>query len=220
VALWWRRRRPATPAAVDLLDPELPELPDHVEPATVRALRAQVRTLEEALENAGDGQPVPVVTREPVPVVTAEADILASYRRQVRLAVLAVSLGASPDDDPQHAVARVAAAIDRLDRPGTLARPALPETFGRVASAPEVRAVQVVRVPAAPVVVTPEPDLEDELDVMAHMTSLSAPAPPWSDTDTDTEAEAGAGAEVVLPVPPPAPAEPRRGRRRQRHSAA
>jgi hypothetical protein len=206
LVLWLRGRRPAAPVSVDLLDPELL---DEAEPPAVRALRAQVRALEEALENAGDNEPVRVVAPEvaPVvaPVVAPEWDAVRSYRRQVRLAVRAVAIGTSPDDDPQHAVARVAAAIERLDRPGLLARPALPEIFGRSVTPPAAASVPITRAPVVPaVVVAPEPELDDELDVVAHIQSVRAPD----------------DGEVVLPVPPPASAEPRRGRRRQRHSAA
>ena len=213
LVLWWRGRRPATPVSVDLLDPELP---DEAEPPAVRALRAQVRALEEALENAGDAEPARVVVTEvaPVaaPVVAPEWDAVRSYRRQVRLAVRAVAIGTTADDDARHAVARVAAAIERLDRPDVLARPALPETFGRTAPAPVVASVPITRAPVVPAVVAapePEPELDDELDVVAHIQSVRAPA-----ADDDAEAE------VVLPVPPPAPAEPRRGRRRLRHHSA
>jgi hypothetical protein len=225
LVLWRRgRRRPATPVSVGLLDPELPE---EVEPHTVRALRAQVRALEEALENVVDPEPVPapvpVVATEPVLVATPDPDALASYRRQVRLAVRAVAVGTTSGDDPQHAVARVAAAIERLDRPGVLARPALPETFGRSVPPPASASVPIARTArtavaavAAAVAPAPEPELDDEPDVMAHLMSVRASSALRSDTETETDDQA----EVVLPVPPPAPAEPRRGRRRQRHSAA
>jgi hypothetical protein len=217
LVLWRRgRRRPATPVSVDLLDPELPE---EVEPHTVRALRAQVRALEEALENVVDPEPVPapvpVVATEPVLVATPDPDALASYRRQVRLALRAVAVRTSAGDDPQHAVARVAAAIERLDRPGVLARPALPETLGLSVAPPAAASAPIAWAAVAAVVApAPQPEVDDEPDVMAHLMSVRAPSALRSDTETDDQAE------VVLPVPPPAPAEPRRGRRRQRHSAA
>src|SRR6476661_6037707 len=50
---------------------------------------------------------------------------LTAYRSQVRLAVAAVASGTSAGDDPQLAVARVAAAIERLDA-DPMARAVLP----------------------------------------------------------------------------------------------
>src|SRR3954468_4434024 len=67
----------------------------------VRALRAQVRVLEEALERAAES--------------TLEQPDLASYRAQVRIAVESVARRASADADPLLVAARVSAAVARLD---------------------------------------------------------------------------------------------------------
>jgi hypothetical protein len=176
-----RARRAPEPVA----DPpaELVETPepavgtdDEVDPG-VRALRAQVRVLEEALQRAADA--------------TVEQPELAAYRAQVRVAVEAVARRTPADADPRAAVARVGAAVARLDADPT----------GRVVLPAPPRRPAVV----LPVVTEPVPEREPVEEPVA----LDVPA-----------AVEPVQEEVVLPVPPPAPAEPRRSRRRLRRSAA
>ncbi|WP_155992397.1 hypothetical protein [Nocardioides sp. URHA0032] len=90
----------------------------------VRALRAQVRVLEEALERAAES--------------TLEQPDLASYRAQVRIAVESVARRTSADADPLLVAARVSAAVARLDA-APAARVTLPVPLRRpVATAPVV----------------------------------------------------------------------------------
>lgn len=208
-----RRRRRAAPAAVPVVPAEPtvsevdaePDAEPDIEPdievdaegepssVTLRALRAQVRVLEETLASAA----APQDDRDP----DLEVD---RYRRQVRCAVQAVAQDA--DDRTRHVVARVAAAIDRLDAPAGFARPVLPvdrvEQVDPTAPSEDTeRRVGLVAV--APLVepVAPQPEIEP----------LVVPA---------RDAVPVPEAELVLPVPPPAPAATRRSRRRLRHPAA
>jgi len=189
-------------AADDLVattEPAADEAPETDGPVEVvsdlRALRAHVRVLEEALERAAES--------------TVEQPDLASYRAQVRLAVEAVARRTSVDVDPRLAVARVAAAIERLDLAPS-ARTPLPAA--RPVPAPVAAPV------AAPFAVAsdPEPEVQAEVHVEPEPVALEPDAEP----DAEPEVTAPAADEVVLPVPPPAPAEPRRTRRRPWRSAA
>lgn len=222
--------------AAQFEEPEEPEEPeeledgvaasgeiDEVESATVRALRAQIRTLEEALETA-DAEPVPVVT----------------YRDLVAVAVRAVAQRTTGEDDQQYVAARTAAAIARLDQPDTLTRTLLPTVPGRTGAAPSVAPPQILVARPEPSLSEPvlrtlselefvEPELVEPELVELGIAEPEPAQPEPAETDVeDDELEIGGQApatdppetEVVLPVPPPAVVEPTRGRRRLRHRAA
>ncbi|GAB6986436.1 hypothetical protein [Nocardioides pyridinolyticus] len=108
----------------------------------VRTLRAQVRVLEKALERIVDPPD------------------LESYRTQVRAAVQAVALGTAADGDPRAAVARVAAAIARIDAPPT-GRTLLPSpaTVARPVAQPVARPVAVEAQPELAPVAATEPEV-------------------------------------------------------------
>jgi hypothetical protein len=190
----------ADPEAGDVRDaPDAAPSPD--ESTDVRALRAQVRVLEQALEAAAEPAP---------PLTVPAAD--ASYRDRVRLAVRVVVLGAAPGGEAQQTAARILAAVERLDAPDVFARPVLPEPVQRVAP-PSVHEHRPSRAlpdalpdarPAERPVPGPEVGDDREAETPDQGSAPSHPKAP----------------EVVLPVPPPAPPAPRRGRRRLRHSAA
>lgn len=182
----------AMSAMVELL--QLNAQNDATESATVRALRAQVRTLEQALEVAPEqSSPVPAA-------ITAAVE--QSYKHQVLLAVRAVASRTGDDDDPRHAAARVVAAVERLDEDG-FARPVLPGVATRtVAVPPPLPPAQTAAV--AP---TPAPPV---------LPAASEPEP----VAIVDEVEPVLDEEVVVPVPPPAAEEPKRSRRRIRRSAA
>jgi hypothetical protein len=136
-----RRPGPATDPAEDsvveeVLEPEADTADEVEEPGEsvveVRALRAQVRVLEEALQRVID------------------PPSLEEYRTLVRVAVRAVALGTAADADPRATVARVAAAIQRIDRPAA----------GRVALPPAPPATATV----APPIVAEEPEAVAEPD--------------------------------------------------------
>jgi hypothetical protein len=152
-----RKRRAAVepaPAVVDLSPYTVAEEPEAHEATAdvdarlvdVRALRAQVRVLEEALQRAADA--------------TVEQPELASYRAQVRVAVQAVARRTPIDTDPRLAVSRVAAAVARLDADPT-ERVTLPAPLRRpVVVAPVVPEPTV----PAPLEQEPEDEVEDEVD--------------------------------------------------------
>lgn len=132
-----RRREAEEPEAVEAVEPVEPvELVDDVaeDSTTVRALRAQIRVLEEALEVAPD--------------VPAPRGDEAAYRRRVRIAVQAVTARAHEHDDPRHMAARVAAAIERLDVEGFV-RPVLPGMATTRAIAAPPRRSAIAPAPAA-----------------------------------------------------------------------
>jgi hypothetical protein len=176
------RRKPPAPAVEEPVVEAAPEAPAPEEPhPDVRALRAQVRVLEEALQRAADA--------------TVEQPELAAYRTQVRAAVEAVARRTPAGADARTAVARVGAAVARLDA----------DPSARVVLPAQARRPAVVAAVAAPVV--PEPVLEQAAVEMPAVVDATDAVEPVEE-------------EVVLPVPPPAPAETRRSRRRLRRSAA
>lgn len=130
-----RRAAPVEETVVEVVEAPEPAAAEEPHP-DVRALRAQVRVLEEALQRAAEA--------------TVEQPELAAYRAQVRIAVEAVARRTPADADPRTAVARAAAAVARLDA-DPAARVVLP--------APLRRPVVV-----APVVHAPAPELT-ELEV-------------------------------------------------------
>lgn len=160
----------------------------------VRALRAQVHCLEQALEQ------LPEPAREPA----HDAAALASYRAQVRATVRAVAADCAPGADARYVLGRLTAAFERLEQAGGLTRPALPVpvSLGVAVEAPALSPV-------------PEPAVEPP---DAQTADQPAPQPvqhPAEASRPDDEYE-----EHVVPVPPPAVDEPRRQRRRLRRSAA
>ena len=158
-----RRVPEPAPAAVDLSPYTVAEAPvPHVsaaneqEPLTdVRALRAQVRVLEEALQRASES--------------TVEQPDLGSYRAQARIAVEAVARRTTADADPRLVVSRVAAALARLDAEPS-ARVALPTPPRRhVAVAPVATELEPRPEPR------PEPQPEPEVRAEAEPAEPAAP---------------------------------------------
>lgn len=88
-----------------------------VESLALRTLRAQVRTLEQALDEQQCDLP-PWRTRS-----ADEAD--AAFRRDVLTTIRALSLRTPAGESPGHTLARVTAAVERLGGPTVLARPVL-----------------------------------------------------------------------------------------------
>lgn len=166
-------------------------LPDP-EPVEIRALRLQVCSLEEALVRM-PAQP--------------DDDADATYRRQVRLTVRALAATTPTDESPHRTLARVSAAIDRLEAPAGLVRPVLTPTTHRVPA--PVRAAAVPRfVPVTPATQATQ----------APVTQAPGAAP--VPTPAVERRSTPVAPEVVLPVPPPAPCPPKRSRRRLRRQAA
>lgn len=208
-----RRRRAALASTLTwITDLELPfethvhgEAPslavDVREPVQIRALRAQVRTLEAALEQEQ--------TRDLVQRATVEAtDQLTAYRRQVELTLRAISRQVEGDSEAERIAARIAAAVERL---------ADPEDFSRPTLSP-AGAVAVLSRPTSPAVLHA---VETKVETAAPAQQVEEPVEDLSPTAEADLAPAPQQPEVVLPVPPMAESEAnRRGRRRFRGSAA
>ena len=118
------------------------------EPVNVRYLRAQVRTLQEALE-----------LQE---VAETSAVDRARFRRQVTAALRGLGERTREDESPERTLARVVAAIERLDAPDEVARPVLPTVkFDLSGAQMTLAGPQYVVAPAAlgrgPVVTVPAP---------------------------------------------------------------
>lgn len=123
-----RHRRPEVESELEV---DVEEYDDSDESVTVRALRAQVRSLEQALESAPE----------------RPAAVDPSYRNQVLLAIRAVASRTGDSDDARHAAARVVAAVERLDGDGFV-RPVLPRIPSRTIAPPPPR-------PALPTAMAP-----------------------------------------------------------------
>ncbi len=104
-------------------------LPTSVE---VRALRAQVRILEQALDRVerSDRSSPEIVSPAPAPApapVAGSADAPARYRRQVDATLRGLAARTPDDEAPDRTLSRVMAALKRLDAADELARPVLPD---------------------------------------------------------------------------------------------
>ena len=262
LALRARRRAAREAALVDAVD-AVDEAGEPVEVTTeeddrrteVRVLRAQVRTLEQALQEAMYNaatiaaaerlgradllelvRPVESVAtaggdaaEDPADVVEEAADALASYQRQVLLAVRAVELRTAAGDDARHAVSRVAAAIARLDAADVFARPVLAAVARPADQAPQASAlVPSVPTAVAAIATAPEPEVAPRTEAESAPLPAAEPIesgpiearPTESEPTEPVPAEPAAEVELVLPVPPPATAESRRTRRWLRRTAA
>jgi hypothetical protein len=208
------------------------DVPPGPEPVNVRYLRAQVRTLQETLEQVQD-------TPEPAVAGSGEA----TFRRQVTAALRGLGERTREDESPERTLARVVAAIERLDAPDEVARPALPTVkfdlsgaqmslagpqtvaapaaLGRApapaAAAPDARGAATVTTPLASALAAGAPDehldhrASPSHDRVSHLDPFAEdeqvlPPPPEPD--------------VVLPVPPPASHRDERHRRFGRRRGA
>ncbi len=148
-----RRRRADDGAAASLETLHVVESGDAEEysgpePVNVRYLRAQVRTLQEALERQE--------------VAETSAVDRARFRRQVTAALRGLGERTREDESPERTLARVVAAIERLDAPDEVARPVLPTVkFDLSGAQMTLAGPQYVAAPAAlgrgPVVTVPAP---------------------------------------------------------------
>ena len=189
-------------------------------PLVVRSLRAQVRTLEEALQQLQDEEALEGTVSDE-----------SAFRRQVGAALRGLGDRNRGDESPERMLARVAAAIERLEAPAGMTRPALPAVAFSLAGQqvtlsppssqepfirPEALAIASA---AAPAPATPPPSGVGPADpdhTLASPAALSAETPGQSD---DAPCLPGPGEhvpeewlsappepEVVLPVPPRSPA--------------
>jgi hypothetical protein len=211
---WLRRRKQRTLA--DVGDPQVAaggggDIEDVID---VRVLRAQIRTLEEALEEEMLLVHEPALPVESVRSVVGD-EAVEELRRRIRSTVRGLSARMQDDATAIHVLARVEAAVDRLMVPVVpFVRPTL------------TVAHQVAMLPTevAPAILSPVRQLAIE-EAVPHVAIPDVPnkqtpsfespyAAPVLDTPPDAD-------EVVLPIPARTPSpEIRRGRRWPRRSAA
>jgi hypothetical protein len=168
LVLMRRRRRVPAPAVVEAKVAEVEEITEVADDdsITVRALRAQVRALEQALEVAPESS---------LPAVVLPSGDEAGYRRRVLLAVRAVASRTGDSDEPRHAAARVVAAVERLDVDG-FTRPVLPGIASRTIAVPPPLP-PVLPAPAAPLPAAPVPTARPEIGRVDD-TEVVVPVPP------------------------------------------
>lgn len=262
VALAARRRRARLGVTLDWIqdyevtaetladNPELDRRTAGAESLALRTLRAQVRTLEQALEQE-QARPDATLT------APAAAEVV-DFRRDVTLTLRALARRTADGEDPRRSLARAAAAVDRLVAPETFARPVLSpapplalSAGGRSASwggglvaptpalvvSPAVQAAPTVTHAPAPTTVThaPVPAAHQPMAPAGQDDTVAGFAPVEQDltaelpampvtagavTGADDSADAEPREEVVLPVPPPRNDNPQRGRRWLRRGAA
>ena len=102
-------------------DAEVAETPDQAE---LRALREQLRALEQVVQQQAADHPTAALAR----VEETAAEQSAAYLRQVSFVVRGLAAHTSEDEDPRRTLARVAAAVERLGVPNQMERPILPVT--------------------------------------------------------------------------------------------
>lgn len=230
-----RRRRSDRADQPDITDvtdvpaqPAQPDVPLAVDAATetadqaeVRALREQLRALEQVVQQQAADHPTAALAR----VEETAAQQSEAYLRQVSLVVRGLAAHTSEDESPRRTLARVAAAVERLGVPNQMERPILPVTK-ELSSRPQ-------RGPAAPShrletggeaapAHDPVPDvfagpLAGPVDEPLGFGPDAHVAPVHPSVDPSVESDGGLAAyqlsDAVLPVPPPAAPEVS-GRRR------
>ncbi|WP_166139096.1 hypothetical protein [Nocardioides ochotonae] len=172
----------------------------------VRWLRAQVHTLEQTLERLSSA-PAPGEEPEQVSVTAGPSLHLAGrrtarpeaatpadaarYRRQVTATLRGLAGRTAPDEAPARTMARVVAAVERLESTETVARPVLPTVpAGTALAAPaHPRPAELSTPPAPPAASAPA--------ASAAPAEPAAPEAPVEDT---------APATRTVPEPPPAAA--------------
>lgn len=169
-------------------DPE----PSGPESVNVRYLRAQVRTLQEALESVQD-------------VPDHGGVDMARFRRQVTAALRGLGERTREDESPERTLARVVAAIERLDAPDEVARPVLPSVkFDLSGAQMTLAGPQYVVAPAAlnraTVVTMPAPAPAAPAPAMAAVTAEPAAGPAHEHAPAPAGAEAPATRSVTTPL--------------------
>jgi len=177
---------------------------DGPDPVEVRSLRAQVRTLEQALERMNDVPAEVPAPRRPTHAA-AGPDVAAPggqrYRRQVTATLRGLAGRTGADEAPERTMSRVVAAIERLDSTGSVDRPVLPTVpAGTVLESParpaELAAAAPVAAPVTAPAAAPAPAVEPESEpepAPEPVPVAAGPRPPTADRP------------VVEPVRPVAP---------------
>lgn len=185
--------------------PELERRRSGAESLALRTLRAQVRTLEQALEQEQ--------ARPDATLTAPGAAEVADFHRDVTLTLRAIARRTPEGEDPRRSLARAAAAVDRLRAPNTFARPVLSPAAPLALPAARTAQPQVAAPPAVPAAASAA---APQVDETAELPAADAEAP----AEQTLAAPAQPEPEVVLPVPPPRNDDAQRGRRWFRRSAA
>jgi hypothetical protein len=241
-----RRRRSgggdpaALPVATDATDApvESVESVEAADQAEVRALREQLRALEQVVQQQAADHPTAALAR----VEETAAQQSEAYLRQVSLVVRGLAAHTSEDESPRRTLARVAAAVERLGVPNQMERPILPvtkelssrpqpgsanpshrlETGGQAAPAPSPVPDVFAGLAAPSPVEGGEAALTASYSEPAGVPASfdeplgfgpDADVAPALPSDADSGISAYQLSEAVLPVPPPAAPEVS-GRRR------
>ncbi|GAB3781064.1 hypothetical protein [Nocardioides ungokensis] len=244
----FRRAKVVEDAGVVDAEPTTADHPidESPEQAEVRALREQLRALEQVVQQQTGEHPTAALSR----VEDSAAEQSKTYLRQVSLVVRGLADHTDEDENPHRTLARVAAAVERLGVPNAMERPVLPlpdEPSARPRSdglrspshrreLPELEAGSVMPAMSTTTIEDVFSGLDGAVPDQAPQEDPAPYAAPASEADpvdevTETraldqveaaapEADLGIPAfeepELVLPVPPPANSAPATGRRRRR----
>ena len=168
------------------------------EPLQVRILRAQVRSLEETLEQELLGAAIRSEER------AAGLEQVAVFQRRVLTTIGAIGRQVGSEPAAVNALDRVAAAVDRLAMPAGFERPALSPAGTSTAHIEPGASLEWSS--------TPTPGAEHDVDQAAPVAEQQ--------TAAEEIAAAPAEPEVVLPVPPVAKSTTTAGGRRWFRRAA
>lgn len=113
---------PAETTVVDGYPAEADHGPETSEQAEMRALREQLRALEQVVQQQAGEHPTAALSR----VEESAAEQSKTYLRQVSLVVRGLADHTDEDENPHRTLARVAAAVERLGVPNSMERPVLP----------------------------------------------------------------------------------------------
>lgn len=204
-----RLRKQQTPSAVGDLQVAAGEAADAEEVTDVRVLHAQIRTLEEALEQETALAREPAFTPE-----TIRDEAVEELHLRIRSTVRGLAVRMEDDPTAVHVLARVEAAVNRLMAPtAPFVRPTL-TTARQVAMLP-------TEVPPAALNPVREIAVEEAVPEIAipevPNTEMPNPETPYAAPRLATPLDE----EMVLPIPARTPSpEIRHGRRWLRRSAA
>jgi hypothetical protein len=209
------------PQELDVVPPAAPALEGTVvDPIELRSLRAQVRTLELTLELLGDEPVLPPAPAHAAPAHAAPAqgswhtggqtgirDAVAApmvadrYRRQVTATLRGLAERTGADEAPERTMARVVAAIERLESDDVVDRPVLPTVpAGTVIEAAARPAELSVAAPAPPPHVPAPSHVAGEAPTERHPAPVAAPVAPTAAPEPEMAGAAPAADLATVPT--------------------
>ena len=248
-AVWWSRSRDSEKTNADafseaasqdserdqwpapaheLLDS--PQSGDDEDVCTIRALREHVLVLEQALTDLAE-ETVPPETAPGVSPSGGSQQAREEYARRVATTIRVVQARIPAEEGSASALARVAAAIARLDAADAFARPSWsvtdPEPALHASRAPAIdvfqdRPVEMAPVEMAPVQLAPAQMAPGDMSA-AEIPGVQRPLledPTAEDRAVGHDGTPIPDSTIVLPVPPPDVQPPPPTRRWRRRSAA